>query len=70
MRCDVGMTAANLSGCDDDITQPLTIQIAGHMNHDSVGQFEPQAAARIRDNAPQRTVTRRRIPNRDRYELR
>ena len=44
-RCHVRMNAADLTGRDDHITQPLTIQISRHMNHDSVGQFEPHAEA-------------------------
>ena len=47
--CHVGMNAldlaGNLTGSNDHIAQSLTIQIANHMNHNSVGQFDPQAAA-------------------------
>ena len=43
--CHVGMNALDLASCDDHIAQSLTIQIANHMNHNSVGQFDPQATA-------------------------
>ena len=45
MRCHVGTNVADLTGRDDHIAQALTIQIASHMNHDSVGKFDPHAVA-------------------------
>jgi len=39
------MNAVDLTGRHDHIAQPLTIQIASHMNHHPVGQFDPHAAA-------------------------
>jgi hypothetical protein len=46
-RCHVGMNAVDLTGRDDHIAQSLTIQIASHMNHDPVGQFDPHAVALV-----------------------
>ncbi len=46
-RCHVGMNAADLTGRDDLVNQPLTIQIARHMDHHAVRQFDPHAAAMV-----------------------
>jgi len=46
-RCHVGMNAADLTDRDDHIVQPLTIQIASHMNHHPVGHFDPHAVAMV-----------------------
>lgn len=40
-----GKNAVNLTGRDDHIAQPLTVEIASQMNHHPVGQFDPHAAA-------------------------
>ena len=45
MRCHVGTNVADLTGRDDHIAQPLTIQITSHMNDHPVGQLKPHAAA-------------------------
>ena len=54
-----GKSAVDLTGRDDHIAQPLTIQIASHMNHHPVGQFDPQAAAVARRGAVRIIGTRR-----------
>ena len=45
VRCRAGKKLLNLTSRDDHITQPLTIKIASHMNHHTVGQFDSHAAA-------------------------
>ena len=47
VRCRAGKNAVNLTGGDDQIIQPLTIQIASHMNHHAVRQFDPHGVAMV-----------------------
>ena len=45
VRCRAGKNTVDLTGRDDHIAQLLAIQVATEMNHDPVGQFDPQAVA-------------------------
>jgi hypothetical protein len=47
VRCHAGKNTLDLTGRDNHITQPLTIQITSHMNHHPVGQFDPHTAAMV-----------------------
>ena len=47
VRSRAGTNTLDLTGRDDHIAQPLTIQIGSHMNDNSVRQFDSHAAAMV-----------------------